>query len=170
MATVGLGVCLLAFVGASALVLSPEVRNRLGVGGGPPDAYAVGDRIGVSPDIYTGAPLTLLVFGRSTCSACEASVAAYHEAVNIARQRNIPAWFLTPLIDLDPERIFAQRLGIDVQRVLHVSPASARLQTVPALILVNRHGIVQHVWMSRPDESRRLEILRTLGDAGDTLE
>lgn len=165
-ATAGLGVCLLAFVGAAALVLSPALRARLGGGAALPAPYGIGERIDVSPTIYSGAPLTLLIFGRSTCSACEASVPSYREAVAAARGRDIPAWFLTPLADLDPERLFAQRLGIDLNRVVHVEPATLRLQTVPVLALVDRHGTLRHIWTSVPDDVRHGEILKALAAAG----
>ena len=121
--TAVLVVCLTASLVAAGLVLSPRLRTWVGLGPVPAaPAYVAGDTIDVPADIFRERPLTLIVFGRSTCPACQASVPAYHAAVAAAAERSIHSWLVTPLSELAPERVFARALGIEADRVLHIPP------------------------------------------------
>ena len=82
---------------------------------------------------------TLIIFGRDSCPACQAS-ADFHKALTAAAEANgvrtVAA--LTASIG-DPAR-FAASLGVSPDRALRANPAPAHLKSVPTVIVVNRNG------------------------------
>lgn len=64
-------------------------------------------------DLYGLSDQTLLVFARSTCSACRRAAPFLQTAVDQARAADIPAWLVTAERDLSPEQDYAGTLGIE---------------------------------------------------------
>jgi hypothetical protein len=155
--------CFTSLVLTGALVVSADLRRWVGIGPQPePPAYAVGEPIDIDGAVYRDHPLTIVVFGRSTCPACQRAGAFYRELIADAATRGIPAWLATPLPDMATETVFAAELGVPGTHVLHTPPGSIKLRSVPALAIVDRGGLVRHIWFADPDDERRAAIRNTV--------
>lgn len=165
--TIGLVVCLAALGMTTALVLSPGLRAAFGVGpAAPPPAYAAGERVDLPSHVFDSADTTLILFARSTCNACQGAGPFYRRVVDLASTRAMPAWVVTPIADLEIERVYAATVGVRDDRVIYMAPGAIRLRSVPALMMVNRAGIIQHVWFSQPDAAAESAILDTVTKIG----
>lgn len=153
-------VCVLALTGTVALVVSPSLRARVGVGpASEPPPYATGDQIDIDPAAYGSAPASLILFARSTCPACQRSSDFYRQVVAAGRARGIPSVLVTPSTDADAERVYAEGLGIAADHIYLSLPGSIRLRSVPALMMVERSGVIRHVWFGAPDAGTHATIL-----------
>lgn len=153
-------VFLLALAGTVALVVSPSLRERAGVGpAAEPAPYAVGDRVDVDAASYATAPLTLILFARSTCAACQRSADFHKQVVAAGKARGVPAVLVTPSAEVEAERAYADGLGIAAARVHEAPPGSIKLRAVPALMVVDTSGLIRHVWFGAPDAAAQTTIL-----------
>lgn len=153
-------VCVAALAATVALVLSPSLREWTGVGPRPaPPAYAVGDRVDVDAGAYTSSPLSLILFARSTCAACQRSSDFHKQVVAAGRARGVRAALVTPSDDASAEQAYAANLGIGAAQVYHAAPGSIKLRAVPALMVVDAAGVIRHVWFGAPDAGTQAEIL-----------
>lgn len=162
-------VCLLALAGTVALVVSPSLRARVGVGpaiDGP--AYAVGDRVDIDAASYNSSPVSVILFARSTCAACQRSADFHKQVVAAGRTFGIPTVLVTPSTDAAAERVYAEGLGITSANVHQAPPGSIKLRSVPALMVVDRSGLIRHVWFGAPDAATQTAILAAVSafDAG----
>jgi hypothetical protein len=169
LSTVVVGVCLLVLSGTTALVVSPAMRQWIGVGpGSQPPAYAPGDLVDINAEAYQASPVSLVLFARSTCPACQRSADFHTQVVAAGRTRGIPSVLMTPSEDLDTERAYANRLGIAATDVHRVPPGSIKLRSVPALMVVDRAGLIRHVWFGAPDAAAQTTILAAVTALADT--
>ncbi len=160
LSTVVVVVCLLVLAGTAALVVSPSLRQRVRVGPEtPPPAYAGGDHVDIEAAAYGTAPLSLVLFARSTCAACQRSADFHKQVVAAGRTQGIPTVLITPSDDAEAERAYAQGLGIASTHVYTVTAGSIRLRSVPALMVVDSSGLIRHVWFGAPDAVTQSAIL-----------
>ncbi len=153
-------VCLLALVTTLAFVVSPSLRSRLGVGPSveqPP--YAAGDQVDIEATTYASSPLSLILFARSTCAACQRSSDFHRQVVAAGTSHGIPTILVTPSTDAHAERVYADGLGIAAERVYPSAPGSIKLRAVPALMVVDATGLIRHVWFGAPDPATETTIL-----------
>lgn len=84
---------------------------------------------------------TLVIFGRESCPACQAS-AAFHKTLAAAAEahgiRTVAA--LTASIE-DPKK-FAASIGIAPDHALRAIPVPEHLKSVPTVIVVSRNGTI----------------------------
>lgn len=156
-------VCLLALAGTVALVVSPSLRGRVGIGpatDGP--SYAVGERVDIDAASYTSSPLSVILFARSTCAACQRSAEFHKQVVATARSYGIPTVLVTPSTDVDAERVYADSLGITAAHVFQAPPGTIRLRSVPALMVVDASGLIRDVWFGAPDAATQTTIFAAL--------
>lgn len=166
-----MGVCLTGLAIAVALSVSPSLRQRAGISPTPPPpAYEVGETIDVDASLYSTTPHTLLIFGRSTCAACQKSQPMYADFVRMAGTVGIPTRLVTTERDLGPEIEFAGAMGIPADHVVQMTPKVLRVTRVPLLILIDSTGVIQHLWPSIPDESQTADVIKTLRGLQGTPE
>lgn len=162
--------CLLALGATTALVLSPSLRHALGIrDSGPepdPPPYVAGDRIDIDPAIVADADATLVLFARSTCAVCRQTAGFYAETFTAAAARGAGTVMVTPSSDREAEVAFAVDMGLAGAQVFYVPPASIRLRTVPALLIVDREGTIREAWFGRPDADEAATITRTIAALG----
>jgi len=160
LSTVVVVVCLVVLSGTTALVVSPAMRQWLGVGpGAQPPAYAVGDLVDINAEIYRASPVSLVLFARSTCPACQRSADFHKHVVAAGKTYGIPSVLMTPSEDVAAERVYAEGLGIAATDVHRVPTGSIKLRSVPALMVVDRAGLIRHVWFGAPDATTQATIL-----------
>jgi len=160
-------VSVVVLVGTAALVVSPSLREFVGVGPQvEPPAYLVGERVDVASSLYASSPRTLLLFARSNCAACQRSETFHHAAIGTAQQAHMAVALLTPTADLAEEAAYAERLGLTRDQVHHIEPGSIKLRTVPTLMLVDTDGRVHDVWFGVADSATETAILARLSAPG----
>ena len=153
-------VCFFVLTGTAALVVSPPLRQWMGVGPRTePPPYVAGDRVDIDGAIYQSAPFTVVVFARSTCPSCQRSVPFYAQVVAAATARGIAGVLVTPEVDVEAERAYAATLGIESGRVYTVTPGSIKLRAVPTLMVVDSSGQIRHVWIGAQDDTSQATIL-----------
>lgn len=155
--------CLASLVLTGAVVVSADLRRWVGIGPQPePPAYTVGEAIDIDRSVYSDYPVTIVVFGRSTCPSCRRAGQFYRELIADAATRGIPAWLATPLSDMATETAYAVELGVPETHLLHTPPGSIKLRSVPALAVVDQLGLIRHVWFSVPDASTQTAMQATI--------
>lgn len=153
-------VCLLALAGTVALVVNPSLRARVGVGPAPePPPYAVGGHVDIETAAYSSSPVSLILFARSTCAACQRSADFHRHVVAAGKTHGFPTVLVTTSTDAPAERVYAEGLGIAGTRVYQARPGSIRLRAVPALMVVESSGLIRHVWFGAPDAATQTTIL-----------
>lgn len=160
LSTTVVAACLLALGATVALVVSPSLRTRVGVGpAAQPPPYAAGDRVDVDRAAYASSPVSLLLFARSTCPACQRSSDFHRQVVAEGKAHGVPTVLVTPSTDTTAEREYAEGLGISEAQIYQALPGSIRLRAVPALMMVDASGLIRHVWFGAPDADTQTTIL-----------
>src|SRR3972149_4257586 len=76
----------LVSVATTAVFVSPAARNRLGISGFLDRNYAVGRLIDVPVRIYSQAAVTVIIFARGSCPACEQAKPTFRELSQAAQR------------------------------------------------------------------------------------
>lgn len=82
---------------------------------------------------------TLIIFGRESCPACAAS-AAFHRKLAAAAEAHGVRAVAASTSSLETPESFAASIGLAPNHALRASPAPAHLNTIPAIVIVNRDG------------------------------
>jgi hypothetical protein len=166
-ATIVIGTCLTIVAGSALVLALPEWRRALGFARLDQPAYAVGQRVDVPAGLYDAAPLTLLLFTRSSCPACERAKPAFAELTAALRDR--AAVRVTMVVDEGQqagEREYLRDVGLAEDRLAVVDFRTLRLRRVPTTVLVDRDGRVLHTQEGEPSAQDVAGLLRmvSLGD------
>jgi hypothetical protein len=113
--------------------------------------YVRGDNVGVIEGVdLAGAERSLLVFVRSTCTFCTASMSFYQRlaltAADSAGQLRV--------VMLSPEAAetttdYAAAHGVTLGSVQVVQRSDAKVVATPTIVLVDRSGVVLRVWRGK---------------------
>jgi hypothetical protein len=137
--------CMVLLVGTVVVLTTPSLRARFR--STPAPAYRVGDQIDVPARFYEGATTTLLIFARSSCSACEGARPVLTDLVAAMRSRSKAGVRFLPTDGLSPaDADFARALGLDDSQIAPVDIKSLRLRVVPTVVVVDQQGIVRSAW------------------------
>lgn len=135
-AAVGTVVVALAIVSTTAIAGWWRLRAA------PAPSYAVGDKIDLPPDAYSNTEKTLVLFLRESCAVCQTE--APHLAELVRRvgidSTSVASVVVTGSARVEAEREFAARFKGASHR--QVPFEDLKVQTVPTVVLVDRHGVV----------------------------
>lgn len=84
---------------------------------------------------------TLIIFGRDSCPACQAST-DFHKALAAAAEANGVRAVAALTASMGDPAQFAAALGVSPDRAIRANPAPEHLKSVPTVIVVNRNGDV----------------------------
>ena len=160
-ATAATILCVAVVAGSVLVVAVPEWRRAFRIAEPEGPAYAVGGRIDVPQAAYGSAPLTLLLFARSGCGACQTSKPAF--ASLIAGLRDNSAVRVALIVREGTqagEREYVRDLGLEEDGLVGVDFSALRLQRVPTTVLVDRQGEVRYILEGPPSVLDQGEILR----------
>ena len=102
--------------------------------------YPVGSMLDLDPSAFAGSPYTLVIFGRSSCAACQSAVGSITDLGDQIRSRHdIRLILATEFPDLPSEQAYARSLGLERSRVIRID-RPIKLRSVPTLALVNPSG------------------------------
>lgn len=163
LATLVIVICVGVLAGTVAVVLSPSLRQTFGLGPAPVvPAYEIGGRVDVDPAIYQTADSTLILFARSTCTACQEGQTFFARALAAGHASGRGTAMVAPVPELAAEAGFGAALGLAPNQIHGTAPGSIKLRAVPALMVVDRSGTIVHAWFGLPDEVTQDDILRAL--------
>jgi len=141
----GATIVCVALVAVTVLALaSPSVRTRLGFRSGRPASYLTGQQVDLPAPVWETSPVTLLIFARSTCSACQRAQSAFTTLVaRLAAMPEARVLVVANSRGAHDEAGYARNLGLDDGHLVTVDYGGLRLGVVPTLILVDRRGVVR---------------------------
>ena len=141
-ASVGLALMLVATLGyigwprlTAAMGLKPASRAP---------AYTVGETADVPAAWYSTTDITLVLFARASCGACEKAQPFLTKIVGLMNTRGA-AWMAHPAATKVEDTSFAKGLGIAADHVGDVTQGS-KVQATPTVLLVNRQGTIIGAW------------------------
>ena len=128
-----------------AFVAWPRVANALGLEPPrPAPAYAAGATIDTPAAWHGRTPVTLVIFARASCGACQKAEPFLTSLVADLRGRADVVVVGGPQ-SMTEDAAFAGAIGVDPASV-HPAPAGIRVRATPTLVLVDRAGTVLHAW------------------------
>jgi hypothetical protein len=143
---IGASIALLAVFAATLATLAwPRVSNALGVEPAAPEpAYRTGAAIDTPREWYQGAPYTLLLFARASCSACQNAQPFFKRLVNDIGA-TIRIVLVTSAGEADEDATYARGLGLEANSIRTAVPGLG-VRVTPTLVLVDRQGTILDAW------------------------
>jgi thiol-disulfide isomerase/thioredoxin len=133
-------------LGATLMTVAwPRVQHAFGLKAAPaPAAYRAGQTIDVPADWYQAAPYTVVVFARSSCSACQQAQPFLQQLVASVKGRG-EVVLGTPGMEREEDLRYGLQLGLDASQA-RVVPPGLRVKATPTLVIVNRRGEILGAW------------------------
>jgi hypothetical protein len=95
------------------------------------------------PDaLYTGGNLTLLLFVRASCPACESAAPTFARLVSGLEGTETDVRVLTPVADRARQLEYVNSLGLDENRLIQIELRALKVRSVPTAVLVNHRGVI----------------------------
>ena len=127
-----------------------------------PHLYEAGDKIKDTADLNLAkAPVTLLLFTRSACRFCEASMPFYGRLTEAARTGGTRIISVTDE-DLGENRAYLTSHGIVTEGYLAAGPNGIRFFGTPDLVLVRDGGTVVKSWHGMLRPTKETEVLQAV--------
>lgn len=156
------GLVNLAIVATCAVVIWAILTHATSTGqtgrAAPSPGATVGERGESLPGVqFDRAERTLVLYARSTCKYCTASMPLYRRLV----EAKASGRFQFVSVGAEPEttqRAYFATHGVSLDRYVVMSSAEAR--GTPTLVVVDRKGVVRRVWLGQQSPDVEQEILR----------
>jgi hypothetical protein len=118
------------------------------------ETYAVGDRIRSTTDLRLDRQ-TFLLYTKSTCAYCDASMGLYREMIEKGAR-------VIAFTAEDPEfnRAYLASHKVSPERVLPLKGSGIAFRVTPSLVLVDQEGTVVRAWWGKQDRETEEAILR----------
>jgi hypothetical protein len=153
--------CVTVVAGSALLMAVPALRDRWGQSPPGNAGYRVGERIDLPATIHESFPLTLLLFTRAGCGACQAAKPAFAGLVAGLRDRPSIRTLMIVREGSEPEeREYLRAIGLDEDRLVGVDFRKLRLRRVPTIVLVDRRGEVQYALEGAPTALNQEDLLK----------
>jgi thiol-disulfide isomerase/thioredoxin len=145
-ASVGASLVLAATLAITlAFVSWPRVASALGLEpAGPAAAYAPGATIDTPAAWHGRTAVTLVVFARAGCGACQ-KAEPYFTQLFAELNGRADVVVVGGRETADEDAAFARALGLG-EAAFHVAPDGLRVRVTPTLVLVDRAGRVLDAW------------------------
>jgi hypothetical protein len=146
-ATIVIGLCVATVVGTASLLLVPGARNWLA----GQQRYSIGDRVDLPDTLSDRGLISLLVFSRHDCGACQEARPALADLVRAVRaDPSVRIRLVTGATHADENLEFAEMIGVRPDERLPVDWDLVRVDRVPLVLVVDRGGVVQYVHQGAP--------------------
>jgi hypothetical protein len=133
---------------------------RIGKWSGPqiPTVMASAQIDNVSRGAYAASPYTLLMFVRSSCHFCTASM-PFYKGLTVPEPPLNKLQFV--VADSEPAEMARNYLAAHQVKVNDITPGSPDVPT-PTLILVDKSGVIKAFWVGQLNDSGEREVKATL--------
>ena len=160
-------VCVLVACLATVTLTTGLIRRAISSQEGK-TGYRVGVRVDVPPEWLRGDGCTLLVFLRSDCLASQTSAGLLPQM-----RREIPVGIeVVAVVSTrggDREVAFAESAGFERAHVRTANFDLLRLQAVPALLLLDRNGVVKMERLGTSQQTGRVDLAAELSRLAPAL-
>jgi thiol-disulfide isomerase/thioredoxin len=162
---------LVLVVGTTAGVVAwPRLARSVGTTAAPKPpapAYKAGDTVDVPAAWYAETPYTLVLFGQSTCGACQRAQPYLKQLVAHLEGRAAIV-LATPGANLhrDAEVRYARSIGLDQSHVVEAT-RTLKATVTPTLLVVNQRGEVLGAWEGVGPEDTHEALTRAIDRAID---
>jgi hypothetical protein len=159
-ATITIASCVLLVLGTSALFLAPGARSWLM----RHERYSIGDHIDL-PDILSDQEsISLLVFSRHDCGACQEAKTSLADLVRVVRaDASVRIRLVTGTARAEENRRFARDIGVQPEELISIDWDSVRVDSVPFVLVVDRGGIVRYAHQGTPETSQVTAVIAKSG-------
>ena len=128
----------------------------------PPRVDMVGKELGALKNNAKGVKKTVVLYLNPGCHFCEESMIFYRRLIRGARDRkDIEIVIATPLAE-EIGRAYAHMSGLDVERVLMLSPATVGLPGTPTVLLLDHQAVVTGSWVGKLKPPQESEVEQAL--------
>ena len=129
-----------------------------------PRAYEVGDQLPrLSGVDYSQSEETVVIYLSSSCYSCIRSMEFYRALANeVGRSRGRLQLIVVAWETAEKLHRFIERYQLNANRVISLSEPDRRVFATPTLVLANRRGMVQRVWLGEQPPAARTTILSLL--------
>jgi hypothetical protein len=153
--------CVVAVAVTVVAVAKPTFGAAIGLKRHAGVGYNVGDRMDLPPDVLGGATHSVLIFARFDCQACQAARASLADLVaDLQQQTDVRAVMLTSRRDRADQERFGRSLGLVDSQVVPVDFTSMRIKAVPAVVVVDRAGMVVYARAGPLSHSDQVALIR----------
>jgi thiol-disulfide isomerase/thioredoxin len=161
-----------ATVAACVAVIFVIARGRTGVASSAANrevnaGYSPGDAFAETSQIkFDASARTVVLFLSPHCGFCDKSM-AFYKTLAERRTSKSTSFRLVAISREDSAAIteYLRRNGVEVDQVVAVSSASARIRGTPTLLVVDRHARVQRMWRGLLPKEGEQEVLKLLEGA-----
>lgn len=120
------------------------------------ETYVIGDRIRSTSDV-TFDKHTFLLYTKSTCAYCDASMGLYRDM--IAKGARVIAFTAE---DAEVNRGYLASHKVSPEKVLPLRGSGIAFRVTPSLVLVDREGTVVNTWWGKQNRETEEAILRSV--------
>ena len=161
-ASVAASLGLVLMVAATAgYIVWPRVASALGIAPATaPAAYHAGERFDGPADWYTRDDVTLVVFGRASCAACQSAQPFLKSLVERVGGR-AGAVLAHPPGEEAADVAYAKTIGVTEDRIRIVG-AGLRVHATPTIVLVDRTGLIVGAWEGAGPPERQAAIVKAI--------
>jgi peroxiredoxin len=151
--------CVIVVVAIAERRSTNQTQRGLG-----PNVYEF--KAGQKADVYDGInyanrKVTLVLFLKSTCPYCTQSMAFYRRVEAIVNSRAEVARMVA--VSTEPRNVLREYLTTNGLTTACDSVSSQEHpQNTPTILQVDRHGVIQNVWIGLQREAGENEILKTI--------
>jgi hypothetical protein len=133
------------------------VRNYFPASKASPLAIASGARLTGQPVNWHDSPKNVVLVLSTTCHFCKESSGFYRKLVEDCRShaRTVAFFPQTP----EEAQAYLRAEDVQVDEVKHADFQSLQIGGTPTLLLVDRNGVVQKVWLGKLSEVKEKEVL-----------
>jgi hypothetical protein len=153
-------VCLAVVAVTAAALAKPELRAWLGWEPKRAPSYAIGGHVDVPPALYQHSPLTLLLFVRSNCPACQTAKDPAARVAAELRRRTIPTLVIAAGQQPAGEAEYVRSLALDASQLITLDLMKHRVQVVPTFVLVDSRGEVKYTKEGAPSAADEEALIR----------
>lgn len=155
---------------ATCLVLvSVLIQVRFQPAPQPPGSLSAGEHIdALSRESFSGAQRTVLLALQNNCHFCEESMPFYRSLAQ-ASTRQARGSLQLVVVTTDAAETSAthmQERELSVDRIVSVSPntmSALKVAGTPTLIVTDRSGVVEAVWVGKLTDRQQAEVMAKLG-------
>jgi thiol-disulfide isomerase/thioredoxin len=103
---------------------------------------------------------TLVVALNKDCQFCTMSAPFYQKLVEeTSNHEGVRMLAILPH-EVDEGKEYLKSIGVDIAEVRRVEPESLGLQGTPALVLVNKQGIIRGLWVGKVPQDKEAVVLK----------
>jgi len=104
---------------------------------------------------------TLVMFLSSSCRYCTESVSFYRTLTRVGKDGGRLRFVVASMDSVDGSRAYLRGHDIEVDAIV----TTTSLVATPTLVLVDRSGVVQHVWVGKQDAGGERSVLEAVSQA-----